>query len=58
MVHKMVSTGTVEERIDAMVTRKRALAGKVVASGETWITELSDAELRDLLAYDPSGEED
>jgi hypothetical protein len=58
MVHKMVSTGTVEERIDAMITRKRALAGKVVASGETWITELSDAELRDLLAYDPSGEED
>lgn len=58
MVHKLVSSGTVEERIDAMITRKRALAGKVVASGETWITELSDAELQDLLAYDPSGEED
>ena len=40
-----------------MIARKRALAGKVVASGETWITELSDDELRDLLAYDPSGEE-
>ena len=57
MVHKMVSAGTVEERIDAMIARTRALAGKVVATGETWITELSDDELRDLLAYDPSGEE-
>jgi SNF2-related domain/SNF2 Helicase protein/Helicase conserved C-terminal domain len=57
MVHKMVSAGTVEERIDAMISRKRALAGKVVATGETWITELSDDELRDLLTYDPSSEE-
>ncbi len=57
MVHKLVSTGTVEERIDAMITGKRALAGKVVGAGETWITELSNDELRDLLAYDASGEE-
>jgi hypothetical protein len=28
-----------------------------VATGETWITELTDDEPRDLLAYDPSGEE-
>jgi SNF2 family DNA or RNA helicase len=57
MVHKMVCTGTIEERIDAMIDRKRALAGKVVGTGETWITELSGAELRELITYDASGEE-
>jgi hypothetical protein len=57
LVHKLVSTGTVEERIDTMIAAKRALAGKVVGTGETWITELSADELRDLVTYDASGEE-
>ncbi len=50
MVHKLVSAGTVEERIDEMISSKRALAEKVVGSGEGWITELSTDELRDVLA--------
>ena len=50
IVNKLVSTGTVEERIDEMITAKRALAEKVVGSGEGWITELSTDELRDVLA--------
>jgi SNF2 family DNA or RNA helicase len=49
-VHKLVSAGTVEERIDAMITAKRALAEQVVGSGESWITELSTDELRDVIA--------
>ncbi len=57
MVHKLVCTGTVEERIDAMINAKRALAGRTVGTGETWITELSNDELRELLTYDASGEE-
>ncbi|HWL43301.1 MAG TPA: DEAD/DEAH box helicase [Ilumatobacter sp.] len=57
LVHKLVSTGTVEERIDAMIATKRALASKVVGTAETWITDLSNDELRDLLVYDASGEE-
>ncbi|MFN0090759.1 MAG: DEAD/DEAH box helicase [Acidimicrobiales bacterium] len=57
LVHKLVSTGTVEERIDATIAAKRALAGKVVGAGETWITRLSNDELRTLLAYDGSAEE-
>jgi hypothetical protein len=57
LVHKLVSTGTVEERIDEMIAKKRALVGKVIGTGETWITELSNDELRDLLAYDASTEE-
>ena len=57
IVHKLVSSGTVEERPDTMIATKRALAGKVVGTGETWLTELSTDELRDLLTYDPSHEE-
>jgi non-specific serine/threonine protein kinase len=57
LVHKLVSSGTVEERIDAMIAAKRALAGKVVGRGETWITELSNDDLRELLAFDAAAEE-
>ncbi len=49
-VHKLVTAGTVEERIADLLERKRALAASVVAAGESWITELGDAELRDLVA--------
>jgi superfamily II DNA or RNA helicase len=48
-VHRMVTTGTVEERVAELLVRKRALADSVLASGEAALTELSDAELRDLV---------
>jgi SNF2 family DNA or RNA helicase len=48
-VHKLVSSGTVEERIDEMITAKRDLAARVVGTGEGWLTELSTGELRDLV---------
>lgn len=50
LVHKLVSTGTVEERIDEMITSKRALAEQVVGAGEQWITELSTDDLRATIA--------
>ncbi len=49
LVHKLVCTGTVEERIDEMITRKRALAERVVGTGEDWLTSLSTDELRQLV---------
>jgi len=49
-VHKFVCTGTVEERIDALIESKLALAESIVGAGENWITELSSTELRDLFA--------
>ncbi len=49
-VHKMVSQGTLEERIDAVLEDKRALAESVVGSGEGWVTELDDDALRALVA--------
>jgi len=50
LVHKLVSRGTVEERVDAMISAKRALAEQVVGAGEAWITELSTNDLRELVA--------
>jgi len=48
-VHKYVSVGTLEERIDALIERKRALAD-ILGSGEKWITELSTNSLREMFA--------
>ena len=48
-VRKLVCVGTLEERIDTMIDNKRALAERIVGSGERWITELSTEALRDLL---------
>jgi SNF2 family DNA or RNA helicase len=49
-VHKFVCAGTLEERIDEMIERKKDVAGRVVGTGEGWLTELSNAQLRDLFA--------
>ena len=49
-VHKYVSIGTVEERIDKMLQEKSQLASNIVGSGDEWLTELSTSELRDYLA--------
>ncbi|MDA8435673.1 MAG: DEAD/DEAH box helicase [Actinomycetales bacterium] len=57
-VHRLISAGTVEERIDEMITRKRSLAQRVVGTGEAWLTDLSTADLRDAVALRPDAEED
>jgi SNF2 family DNA or RNA helicase len=49
-VHKFVCVGTLEEKIDEMIGRKQQVASRVVGAGEAWLTELSDAQLRELLA--------
>jgi len=48
-VHRLVTEGTIEERIAELLARKRALADSVLGRGETALTELDDAELRDLV---------
>jgi superfamily II DNA or RNA helicase len=52
-VHKLVCAGTVEEKIDLLLEKKRQLAAKVVGEGEQWITELGTQELRELFALSP-----
>ncbi|MGE3173299.1 MAG: SNF2-related protein [Planctomycetota bacterium] len=51
-VHKFVCTGTLEERIQQMLERKREVADNLLAAGENWITELSNDELKRLLTLD------
>jgi SNF2 family DNA or RNA helicase len=52
-VRKFVCVGTLEERIDAMLEEKKALAERIVGTGEGWLTELSTAELRKVVALSP-----
>ncbi|WNR46246.1 DEAD/DEAH box helicase [Paenibacillus roseipurpureus] len=47
-VHKFISLGTLEERIDEMLESKMSLSDNVISSSEGWITELSNDELQDL----------
>jgi SNF2 family DNA or RNA helicase len=49
-VRKFVCVGTLEEKIDAMIASKRALAEQIVGTGENWLTELSTTELRSVVA--------
>ncbi len=51
MVHKFITRGTIEEKIDTMLEEKARLAGDVLASGgEKWLTEMDNDELSDLFA--------
>ncbi|MEX2394151.1 MAG: DEAD/DEAH box helicase [Actinomycetota bacterium] len=49
MVHAFTVAGTLEERIAELLDRKRGLAERIVGAGEGWLTELDDAELRELV---------
>lgn len=48
-VHRMITEGTIEDRIAEMLARKQGLADAVLGSGEAALTELTDAELADLV---------
>jgi len=51
MVHRMITKGTLEEKIDEMLRSKKDLANLTVSSGETWVGELSDKELKELISF-------
>ena len=53
LVHKFVCLGTLEERIDAMIEEKKALAERVIGGGENWLTEVSTATLRQMVTLRP-----
>ena len=52
-VRKFVCVGTLEEKIDAMIEQKKALAERIVGTGESWLTDLSAAALREVLTLSP-----
>ncbi|MCY4314272.1 MAG: hypothetical protein OXD44_11395, partial [Gammaproteobacteria bacterium] len=49
-VHKMITLGTLEEKIDQMIEDKRALADSIVGSDENWLTEMDNNEFRQLIS--------
>jgi len=49
-VHRLITEGTLEDRIASLLDTKRELADAVVGSGEGWIGELPDDELGELVS--------
>ena len=47
-VSRFICAGTFEEKIDAMIQKKRAISGMSLRSGETWIGKMSNEELAEL----------
>ena len=54
LVHKFITSGSVEERIDRMIQEKSKLAEDIVGSGEDWLGGLEMGQLRDLVALEES----
>jgi len=50
-IHRMVCEGTLEERIAAVIDKKRDLAEAVVGGSEAWISELSNDQLVQLVSF-------
>src|SRR5258708_5732911 len=51
-VYRFITQNTFEEKIDAMIKSKQELSNLTVATGENWIGELSNKELRVLFAME------
>jgi SNF2 family DNA or RNA helicase len=49
-VHKFVTLGTLEERIDQMIEDKKKVASAIVGSDESWLTELDNERFKQLIA--------
>jgi len=50
LVHRFITQGTFEEKINELLLTKKDLANLTVATGEKWIGEFSDSELASLVA--------
>ena len=57
-VHKLVSEGSIEEKISLMISKKRKLADSVLGSSQDWITELNDDQLTELVSLSDQGSSD
>jgi len=48
-VHRIITEGTVEDRVADLLRAKRELADAVTGAGESWIGDLDDADLAELV---------
>lgn len=49
-VHKFITLGSLEERIDQMIEDKKRVAGSIVGSDESWLSNLDDDTFKALIA--------
>jgi SNF2 family DNA or RNA helicase len=49
-VYKFLCAGTLEEKIDEMIEHKQEIASSIVGTGEGWLTEMSNAQLKEIFA--------
>jgi SNF2 family DNA or RNA helicase len=49
-VHKFITLGTLEERIDQMIEDKKQVAGAIVGSDESWLARLDNDAFKQLIA--------
>ncbi len=49
-VHKFVTLGTLEERIDQMIEDKKKLSSAIIGTDESWLTELDNESFKQLIA--------
>ncbi|MCF8294972.1 MAG: DEAD/DEAH box helicase family protein [Bacteroidales bacterium] len=51
MVHRFITKNTFEEQINEMIVKKKHLAEMTISTGENWIGNLSNYELKELFQY-------
>lgn len=49
IVHRFITKGTFEEKINQLLMSKKELANMTVSTGEKWIGDLSNAELNEMI---------
>ena len=52
MVHKMVTMGTLEERIDALIESKKKLVDDIIGTDESWLSDMGNDAFRELISLD------
>jgi SNF2 family DNA or RNA helicase len=52
IVHRFVTLETFEEKINEMLEKKKELSENIIKTGESWITELSNQEIKNLFKLD------
>jgi SNF2 family DNA or RNA helicase len=54
LVHKFITVGTLEEKIDQMIEKKRSLAESIVEADESWLTKLDNQAFKKLISLSKS----
>ena len=51
-VHRFITKGTFEEKINALLETKKAIANLTVNAGETWLADMDDKQLAEVFRLD------